>query len=343
MRLAGAQAVRFCEKPKAGIWAFLIFGEDEGVVTDNALVLRTALAGIATDTEFITLDEEDIKKEPAILFDSLEARSLLGARRVIRVRTTGEKASSLILEAIAMGEADPERFDAPLLITAGTLGKRSKLRSTIESAQNAAALHLYSDTSENAAALVREKLQSEGVEITDSALATFAADLPGHRGLANQEIEKIALYGRGLERPLNITDIRSLSTTDSEHALSELVRTTLQGQLPESVRGLDRLMISGTSPISILRAVQREASRLLQAHKLAGSGGDIGMKLRPPVFKSDWPAFRSLMGLWSPKRLARILERIYEAEASIKQAGAMGDAQIRHLLLDLSKAAAAIK
>ena len=74
-----------------------------------------------------------------------------------------------------------------------------------------------------------------------------------------------------------------------------------------------------------------------------GGGGDIGMKLRPPVFKSDWPAFRTLMSLWSPRRLARTLERIFDAEASIKTAGALGDALIRQLILDLSRAAAAAK
>ncbi|MEO0883211.1 MAG: DNA polymerase III subunit delta [Pseudomonadota bacterium] len=343
MRLAGPQAVRFCASPKPDIWAFLVFGDDEGVVMDNALALRTALAGKAPETEFITLDEDEVKKDPPVLFDALEARSLLGAKRIIRVRTTSEKASSLILEAVALGEADPQRFDAPLIITAGALAKRSKLRSTIESAKHAAALHLYADTSENMGNLVRQKLSESGIEIDADALALFTTDLPGHRGLANQEIEKLSLYGQNLDRPLNTTDIRSLSTTDIDHALTDLVRSTLKGENAEAAAGLDRLTIAGTSPISILRALQREAARLLQAHQLAGSGGDIGMKLRPPVFKSDWPAFRTLMSIWSPKRLSRTLERIYDAEATIKTAGPLGDALIRQLLLDLSRAAAAAK
>lgn len=343
MRLAGPQAVRFCEKPKPDIWAFLVFGDDEGVITDNALALRTALAGKAQDTEFITLDEDEVKKDPATLFDALEARSLLGAKRIIRVRTTGEKASSLILEAIALGENDPQRFDAPLIVTAGALAKRSKLRSTIESAKHAAALHLYSDTGENITALVREKLRSESIEIEDQALAMFTSELPGHRGLANQEIEKLALYGQGLGQPISRDDVRALSTTDIDHALTDLIRATLSGETSSATAGLDRLIIAGTSPISVLRALQRETSRLLQGHQLMGGGGDIGMKLRPPVFKSDWPAFRNLMSLWSPRRLARTLERIFDAEASIKTAGALGDALIRQLILDLSRAAAAAK
>jgi len=45
------------------------------------------------------------------------------------------------------------------------------------------------------------------------------------------------------------------------------------------------------------------------------------------------------MSLWTPKRLARILERIYDAEASIKAAGPTGNAIIRKLIGELSNVA----
>lgn len=343
MRLAGAQAARFCETPNQPAWAYLIFGDDEGVVTDSALALRTALSGDAPNTEYLTLDEDTVRKDPAALFDALEARSLLGNRRIIRVRTSSERASSLILEAIALGEADTDRFAAPLIITAGSLAKRSKLRSTIETAKHALALHLYSDNTDDVTGLVRQALAKDSIEIDDDALALFAADLPGHRGLANQEIGKLCLYARGLDRPLACRDIRALATTDTDHALSDLIQATLAGNLIASADGLDRLLVAGTSAISILRALQREAARLAQAHALSGSGGDVGMKLRPPVFKQSWPAFRALLALWSPKRLARVLERIYDAEATIKSAGPLGEPVIRQLLNDLATAASAVR
>ena len=144
-------------------------------------------------------------------------------------------------------------------------------------------------------------------------------------------------------RAISIEDIRILSSIDTDHALYELVASTLGGDLKAAQLGLDRLTISGTSPISILRALQRETARLLQAHALSGSGGDIGMKLRPPVFRNLWPSFRKQMTMWPPRRLARILERIYDAEAQIKQAGPTGDAIIRKLIGELSLVAAKAK
>ena len=340
MKYAGSKAHQFSKSPDPASWAFLVFGDDEGVVSDTSRQIRQAFFGGRDDLELITLDQDHIKREPATLFDALEARSLLGNPRLIRVPTTGDKIASLLLEAIRLGEADPKRFEAKLVITAGSLQKRSKLRSTIEGAKHATALHVFADNVGDILKLTRDRLAKHNVDIDDDALALFARDLSGHRGLANQETEKLALYGHGLGRPLGMKDIRALSAIDADQALHDLIRAVLHGQTQTANDSLDRLTISGTSPISVLRALQRETLRLLQAHTLSNTGGDIGMKLRPPVFRNDWPKFRTLMNIWPPKRLKRILERVYDAEESIKTAGPTGGPLIRKLISELTHVAA---
>lgn len=340
MKYAGAKAEQFCKSPHPNCWAFLIFGDDSGVADDTSRRLRSAICGDREDIELITLDQDQIKREPVVLFDALEARSLLGNLRIIRIQTNGDKIAGILLEAIGLAEETPDRFDARLIITAGPLKKRSKLRTVIENAAHAAALHVFADEGRDIAQLTRARLKSEKIDIEDQALSVFVQDLPGHRGLANQEIEKLALYGYGLGRPLDLSDVLALSSIDADQALHELVRSVLNGHAAAAFSKLDRMTLAGTSPISILRALQRETLRLLQAHTLSKAGGDIGMKLRPPVFRNDWPAFQAQMRIWPPKRLARILERIHDAERAIKDAGSTGDAIIRILISDLTRVAA---
>jgi len=197
----GASAARFCKKPDPACWAFLLFGDDDGVIADASLSLRIALSGKRSDAEIISLDQDHIKREPAILFDALEARSLLGNDRIIRVTTTGDKIAALLLEAIKIGDSAPDRFGAKLVITSGTLAKRAKIRAGIEAAKHAAALQFFSDETGDISAMARAKLNAQKVEIDDDALALLVSELPGHRGMANQEIEKLALYGRNRARP----------------------------------------------------------------------------------------------------------------------------------------------
>jgi len=340
MKFAGAQAGKFCAKPDPRIWACLLFGSDGGVISDQAIALSKSFVANHSDAETIRLSDDEIRKEPALLFDGLEAVSLLGNDRIIRVQTSGDKIAKLLLEAITMGEAEPHRFAAKLIITAGALAKRSKLRTAIEGAKHAAALHFFEDEISDVAQLTRAGLAADKVEIDDDALALFIADLPGHRGMANAEIEKLALFGRGLGRPVSIADIRALATTDADHNLHDLVNATLDGNAGDALRTLDKLSILGTSPISILRALQREAMRMMSAHTLAAAGGEVGMKLKPPVFKQAWPAFRARLSLWSPKRLARLLERIYAAEEASRTASGLSAAVVRKLVADLANVAA---
>ena len=343
MKFAGAKAGKFCLKPDEKIWAHLLFGSDGGVVSDQALALSTALSAGKPDVEIIRLNDDEIRKDPALFFDALEAVSLLGYDRIIRVQTSGDKIAKLLLEAIALGEGAPDRFAAKLVITAGALAKRSKLRTTIEQSKHAVALHFFEDETADIAGLARRKLKADRVDIEDEALALFASDLPGHRGMANAEIEKLALFGLGLGRAVSIKDIRALATTDADHGLHDLVEATLSGHPAAALETLDRLEMVGTSPISILRALQREALRMLSAHDFAGGGGEVGMKLKPPVFKQAWPAFRARLSLWSPKRLGRLLERIFAAEEAARTAGALGAPSVRKLVADLAKVAAHAK
>jgi len=336
VKFVGKKAESFTRKPDPACWAVLAFSEDEGVANDAA---RGVLAAWG-DLEIITLDEDAIKRDAALLFDALEAQSLLGDLRAVRIRATGDKISALLLEAVKLADETPGRFAAKLMISTGALKKRSKLRAGFEAAKSAAALQLFSDEIGDVAGLVETALKDMGAAADPGVIETFIGDLPGHRGLARQEIEKLSLYAHNLSRPLSMEDIRKLSATDIDHVLSSAVHAALDGNAKTAMRMLDRLLISGTNTITVLRAIQREALRMLQAHELGAAHGNIGMKLRPPVWQSEWSAFSKRLRGWSPKRLARILERVYDAERQVKTAGPSGEPVLRILLNDLARVAA---
>ena len=339
MKYSGKKAESFLQKPDPACWAVLVFSEDEGVANDGA---RSILSKWG-ELELITLDEDAIKREPALLFDTLEAQSLLGDDRAIRIRTSGDKIAALLVEAVGMADQAPGRFAARLVISAGALQKRSKLRAGFEAANTAAALQLFEDDAGNVADLVRAALDDAGASAEPGVIEAFTGDLPGHRGLARQEIEKLCLYAHNLGRPISISDIHKLNATDIDQALGFAISSALDGNGNQAMQMLDRVLITGASPITILRAIQRESQRLLQAHEMGGLQGNIGMKLRPPVWQSDWPAFSKRLRSWPPKRIARIIERVYEAEQQVKIAGPSGTPVLRILMKDIARVAAGPK
>lgn len=340
MLLKGKQAADFALKPKPSFWAVLAFGEDEGLANDAARNLIRAWTPKGASMDVTTLDDDAIRKDPSLLFDGLEAVSLLGDPRVIRVRTSGDKIAALLIEAIKAGDAQEGVYAAKLVIEAGSLQKRSKLRAAAEAARLTACLQLFADDAGDIESRVQRELKAQGASIEPDALAAFVGDLPGHRQMANAEIEKLALYAHGLGRSLTLDDVKALSATDIEHKLSEAIRAALEGRPAAVHNALDRLAVAGTSGISILRSLQFETLRMLDAQSRIAAGQDNpGMKLRPPVWQSEWPAFNARLRKWPAKRLMRIMERIYEAEAQAKSGSGSADPVVRILMNEIARAA----
>lgn len=340
MKFQGNSAERFAKRPDPACQFVLIFGEDEGVVADAANTLIAAWEKEMPST-VLTLDEDEIKRDPAKLFDALEAVSLLGDGTIIRVRTKGEKLFALMKDVLEM---PPSRVAAKLVLQNGSLNTRSKLRTAFEAAPNAAALHLFADSDADMSELVRSFLKTRDVDIEADALSDFVGGLPGHRSLANAEMEKLAIYAHNLGRPVSAGDVRALCETNADENARRAVLLALSGEAAAAQAEMDRVLDAGLSPISFIRMFEMEASRMLDAQALQGEGGaaNVGMKLKPPVWKSEWPAFQARLHKWPTPRLTRLLERLHDLEHLAKSPGGAGMAEpaTRELFITLYKVAA---
>lgn len=343
MLFKGRAAERFALRPASEYWAVIAFSEDDGLASDAA---RTVLAswGGKQALDVTVLEDDAIRKDPSLLFDALEAASLLGDPRAVRVRTSGDKIAALLIEAIEAGDKEPGRYAAKLVVETGSLASKSKLRTAAEKAEHTACLQLFAEEAGDIGDRVRTALLADGAAIDEDALDLFVSELPGHRAIANTEIEKLALYSRGLGRNVSAEDIRNLTATSLRQDMSGVILAALDGQPAGAHRALDRLSETGTSPISILRSLQMETLRLLAAHeKVAAGDSNPGRSLRPPVWPNEWQAFRNRMNAWPPKRLMRIMERIHDAERQAKTAGPSAEPIVRLLINDLARAAEAAR
>lgn len=339
MKSSGSSAETFLASPNDKIWAALILCEDEGVAADAAETLFTTWSK-GKPAERLTLTEEDIARDSAHFFDTLEARSLLGDQRILSIRLSNEKLSRHIVAAIEAGEQLPGRYDTRLIVLAGNLKSTSKLRKTAESAAYSMTVQLRADTESDTEALIRHALANDKVTLSESALALFMGGLPNDRRLIRSEVEKLALFGRKLDRTLTEADIREISASGTDSSLTALISSALVGDATRAFGELERLEAAGTSPISLLRALQREAERLLSAHAQGVSDAGSAMRLRPPVWRDLWPSFRTMMRTWSPAMLMRLLARIHDCEADAKVAGPISAAATRQLITDVVRLAA---
>lgn len=317
---------RFLSRPDAGVRAALIYGRDIGVVRDRGHQLAAKIAKDPDDPfDVAQLTDGDLDGDAARLEGELAAQSLMGGRRLVRLRFSTEKASldKLAAEALtrhAAGELNPDAF---LLIEAGALGRDSALRKAAEKAPAAAAIPCYEDEPGDVARQVREALAKDQLSLSAEALALFVARMPKERGVARQEIERLALFlGPGSGAVAMPADLEPFLGVEPEASLSDAAVDAFGGRLGDAQAGLRRAAQEGEAGPAAVRAMGMHLGRLRRALTLAKSGAGLQEAAKAAgVFWKQEREFLRQARSWSLEELDRVQPEILAADRLCKTAG----------------------
>jgi DNA polymerase-3 subunit delta len=322
MKIQGASIRRFLDKPDKAVRAVLLYGPNESFVHEAAQTLAAWAVGKSDDPYAVTkLGEDEIKKDAARLGDALAAQSLLGGPTVVWARISGKGADGAIEHELAAIERnEPGGY---LIVEAGDLGSTAPLVKQFTAAKNGAVIAFYEETEAERAQYARSLAKDLGLKFEHGAEDTFLAALPADRGMARQEIEKLALYAHKLERPISADDIEALMAGEAESALDAASLAAAQGKVAQAVEALAR--IEGLSGVSALRALLRRMHQLRDARAMIDGGAspsDAVARLRPPVFWKERDAVAAQARLWTAKKLNAAYDVLWSAELRSKTAGA---------------------
>lgn len=328
-----ADAERYVSRPPPGIAAVLVFGPDQGLVRERAETLAKSVVPDLNDPFRVAdLDEATLSGDPARLADEAAALSMLGGRRVVRVRSAGN-ALAKIFESFL----DNPAGDALVVVEAGDLAKSSALRSAFEDAEKGAAIACYADSARDIAEVVRGTLKGFGLAIAADALDEAVAALGSDRGVTRREIEKLALYAHGAGR-VTIDDVRAVVGDESDARTEEVCDAAGEGDLARLDRGLERLWITGLSPVAVMRTSLAHFQRLATVKAQAGQGGiDSAIKrLRPPVHFKREASFRAQLQRWSEPALLEALDLLLDTEALCKTTAVPAEAACGRALFNIA-------
>ncbi len=322
MKISGAGVRRFLDKPDKNVRAVLLYGPNQSFSHEAAQKLAAWALGSSDDPYAVTkLSDDEIKKDSARLADALAAQSLLGGPTIVWARIDGKGADAAIVDALAgIERGDPSGY---LIVEAGELTGSSELVKKFAAADKAASIAFYEETEAERAHYAKTLAKELGVEFDRDGERAFLAALPPDRGLARQEIEKLALYAHGLGRPLTLDDVAQLMAGETESALDAASLAAAQGKAAQAVEALAR--IDALSGVSALRTLLRRLHQLRDARALIDSGvsaADAIAKLRPPVFWKEREAIIAQARLWTAKKLNAAFEVLWAAELRCKTAGA---------------------
>ncbi|MCG8594791.1 MAG: DNA polymerase III subunit delta [Kiloniellales bacterium] len=349
MKVSGRSVGRFLKTPGPEIEAVLIYGPDNGLVSERAATLTAAL-GIDPDDPFAQseLSGADITSDPARLRDDCAALSLGGGRRLVLVKA----ATDALTPAVEALLADPPGA-ALLLLQGGDLPARSRLRKLFEQSERAAAVPCYQDDAQSLPAVIRQSLDQAGFDIAPDALDHLVAHLGADRQMTRRELEKLVLYvgeaagdsdKEGARRRIGWAEVSACLADGSLQTLDELTLAVGDGDLEAVDRGLRRLSAEGVNAVSLLRALMRHFHRLLTAAEALAKGGTAERAvegLRPPVFWKHKGRITAQLRCWPASQLLRAEQELLEAEILCKSSGLPASIVAERAALTLARRAAA--
>jgi DNA polymerase-3 subunit delta len=329
-----ADGDRFAAKPGANIRAALFFGPDQGLVHERAERLAKTVVDDLTDPFRVAdLDEAALTSDGARLFDEAAAISMLGGRRVIRIRSAGNGLAKLFESFL-----DDAAGDALVVVEGGDLQKSASLRKVFEDADNAAAIQCYGDTAQNLPGVIRDAMKAQGLTLSAEAMDDAVSRLGSDRGITQRELEKLALYAHG-QKTVSLEDVRAVMGDEAEVRVEEVCDAAGEGDLKRLDLALERVWGEETSAIAVVRTALGHFQKLLSAKSAMQRGDNIDFamkKMWPPIHFSRTSSFKMQATRWNEDRLGEACDLLLETEALCKTTGVPNEAVLGRALFNIA-------
>jgi DNA polymerase-3 subunit delta len=337
MKIPPNRTAEFLRRPPPEIRGALLYGPDAGLVRERADLLTAAICGDLKDPFRISeLSASILAADPARLADEVAAMSLVGGRRVVRIRDAGEALTALLAETFAGA-----RGDSLIVIEAGDLPARSSLRKLCEATAHAGAIACYADSARDLGDVIRQTFAARRITVSAEAQTYLVAHLGGDRLVTRQELEKLALYVGDGGR-VEFADAVSCIGDTTTLSVEELVYAAADGNPARLEGAFLRCLQEGQAPISILRAVMRHFQRLhLAASRMSdgASADEVARSMRPPIFFKFIDRFKAQLATWPPRRAAAALDALTRAELDSKRSVLPQETVAREALFTIVRAA----
>ncbi len=318
--IAAREAEAFVRSGFAQFPIILIYGPDEGLVSERAAAIaRSTAQGDAGN--ILRLDGDEIASDPMLLPDEANAISMFGGMRAIRIRA-GAKSIVPGLEPLL---ANPP-VDARIIVEAGDIKPNHALRNLLEKGKGTAALPCYGEDGRDIGRLLDEMLQDAGQIITGDARLALTGSLGQDRKRSRMEIEKLILYSLDLKQiPLEaveavVTDAAALST-------DAVIDAAFLGRLDIIETEARRVLADGLESGVLLGFALRHAFLLQAIRRDMESGRNVSESVKS--FRVSWKREKAVteqISRWTETRLERAIQILGDAVLNIRRNAALSEA-----------------
>ncbi len=290
----------------------LFYGQNQGLKEEAILKIQTENKNRAV----IKYDEKEFLEKSETSYENILSGSLFEDKKIIII----SRASDKILNSINFFQ-EKKLDDILIIIEAGNLDKKSKLRSLFEKNKNFICVAFYTDTQETLSKIAYNFLIENNIKISQSNLNLIVNKCNGDRGVLKNELNKIQLYLKN-KKTLGLDELMKLTNLIENHSISELVDNCLAQNKNKTLLMLNENILSIEDCVIITRTFLQKIKRILNLVKAYQKNKNLDLTIssaKPPIFWKDKEIIKQQINKWKLADISKLLGDVNQIELLIKK------------------------
>ena len=290
---------------------FLLYGKNEGLKTEcvNQILEKN-------DGKVFNYEEKQIKDETESFYENVLSSSLFESNKVIIINRASDKIFEIIQDL-----NNRNLINIKIIVNAGILETRSKLRSLFEKNKDLVCIPTYPDNNETLSKLTTIFFKKENIAISQQNINIIVDKCNGDRNNLNNELNKIKSYILN-KKKISAQEILRLINLTENFEVSELIDNCLAKNNNKTINILSENNYSSDDCIIILRTFLSKTKRMLKLAIELEKNKDINKTInsaKPPIFWKDKEIVKSQLNKWKTKKIKELIKNINDVELEIKK------------------------
>ena len=290
---------------------YLLYGKNDGLKSECIDKILNKSIG-----KVYNYDEKQIKDEIETFYENILSGSLFEDSKIIIINRATDKIYEIIQDLI-----DRDIHNIKIIINAGILEKRSKIRSLFEKQKNLICIPTYQDNNDTLSKLATIFFRDEKISISQQNINLIIEKCNGDRGFLRNELNKIKNYASD-KKKLSSKEILKLINLSENFEFSELIDNCLAKNKNKMINILNENNFNTEDCIIILRTFLSKAKRILKLAIQFEKNKDINKTInsaKPPIFWKEKNIVKIQLNKWKPEKIRKLIDSINNIELETKK------------------------
>ena len=291
---------------------YLFYGPNLGLIEDT---IKNIFKPIFSKN-IINYDELDILNNKEEFKEQIFNKSFFDDDKFIIINRATDKIFEIIKEII-----DTKIEDVKIIIKAGNLEKKTKIRNFFEKEKKTIITAFYEDNFQSLSLIVQNFFKEKNIKISNEIINLVIERSKGNRINLNNELEKIFLFSKK-NNIINFDSISKLTNLFENYDFAELVDSCLLKNRKKTINILNENNPSSEDNILILRSFLFKLKRLKKLKTIMVDTKNIDQTLntfKPPIFWKEKEVVKQQLKQRTLSDIKFLIKKINNLELLIKK------------------------